>query len=73
MIEKVEMYQAVCDRCGESYYDEFNGFVAWSDKCTAKDAAINGGEWHEIDGKLYCPNCIEYDNEIDDYKPKERK
>ena len=33
MIEKVEMYQAVCDGCGESYYDDFNGFVVWSDGC----------------------------------------
>ena len=39
MIEKVEMYQAVCDRCGKSYYDDFNGFVAWSDESTAKNAA----------------------------------
>lgn len=39
MVEKVEMYQAVCDRCGKSYYDDFNGFAAWSDEATARNAA----------------------------------
>ena len=23
-----------------------------------------------INGKLYCPDCIEYDEETNDYKPK---
>lgn len=26
--------------------------------------------WMEIDSKLYCPDCIEYDEDIDDYKVK---
>lgn len=69
MIEKVEMYQAVCDGCGKSYYDDFNGFVAWSDEVTAQDAATEDG-WQEIDGKLYCPDCVEYDEELYDYVVK---
>ncbi len=70
MIEKVEMYQAVCDRCGKSYYDEFNGFVAWSDESTARNAATENG-WSEMNGKLYCPDCMEYDEELEDYVVKE--
>lgn len=26
--------------------------------------------WVDIDGKLYCPDCYEYDKETDEYKPK---
>ena len=29
--------------------------------------------WVEIDGKLYCPDCYEYDEETDEYKPKKNK
>ena len=29
--------------------------------------------WKEIDGHLYCPGCVEYDEETDSYKPKEKK
>lgn len=27
----------------------------------------------EIDGKLYCPDCIEYDEEKGEYKPKKQE
>ena len=69
MIQKVEMYQAVCDRCGKSHVDEFNGYVAWSDMWSAKNVAMDAG-WQEIDEHLYCPDCVEYDEETDSYKPK---
>lgn len=72
MIEKVEMYQAVCDGCGKSYYDDFNGFVAWSDEVAAQNAATEN-EWMEINGKLYCPDCYEYDEELDDYVVKKKR
>lgn len=72
MIEKVEMYQAVCDGCGESYYDDFNGFVAWSDEAAAQNAATEN-EWMEINGKLYCPDCYEYDEELGDYVVKKKR
>lgn len=29
--------------------------------------------WEEIDGKLYCPDCVEWDEGTDDYKPKDKK
>lgn len=72
MIEKVEMYQAVCDGCGKYYYDDFNGFVAWSDEVAAQNAATEN-EWMEINGKLYCPDCYEYDGELDDYVVKKNR
>ena len=27
----------------------------------------------EIDGKLYCPGCVEYDEETKSYKPKKKE
>ena len=64
MIQKVEMYQAVCDGCGKC--DE----AVLKDPYEVKLIAIRWREWEEIDGKLYCPDCVEYDEETDSYKPK---
>ena len=69
MIQEVTMYQAVCDRCGKSHVDEIIGYAPWSDTLSAIIFAILD-DWQEIDGKLYCPDCVEYDEETDSYKPK---
>lgn len=69
MIRKVDMYQCVCDGCGKAYEDEDRGFCAWVDESYATDAAYED-DWTEIDGKHYCPDCYEYDEETDEYKPK---
>ena len=37
MIKSVTMYSVVCDRCGKSFIDYFNGIVAWLDEGTAKN------------------------------------
>lgn len=73
MIRKVDMYQCVCDRCGKTYIDECEGIVAWADGNYASNAAYEDG-WADIDGKDYCPDCYEYDEETDDYyaKPKQQ-
>lgn len=62
MIREVTMYQAVCDGCGRK-----TGRYNSMEKLNA-----NGDYWAwvEIDGKLYCPDCYEYDGETDVYKPK---
>ena len=72
MIRKVEMHQAVCDGCGKSHVDELNGYVAWTEEWSAQNNAEESG-WQEIDGKLYCPDCVEYDEETDSYKPKNKE
>lgn len=28
--------------------------------------------WVNIEGKLYCPDCYEYDKETNEYKPKKK-
>ena len=69
MIKSVTMYSVVCDRCGKSFIDEFNGIVAWLDEGTAKEQAMEN-DWIEIDNKHYCPDCYEFDRELEDYVPK---
>ena len=47
MIKTVTMYSVVCDRCGKTFIDEFNGIVAWLYEGTAKEQAMES-EWAEI-------------------------
>lgn len=67
MIQKVKMYQAVCDGCGYEFYET----------CPTENDAIDGvvffENWQEINGKLYCPDCVEWNEETDSYKPKKTK
>ena len=44
MIKPVTMYSVICDRCGKTFIDEFNGIVAWVDEGTAKEQAMES-EW----------------------------
>lgn len=69
MIKSVTMYSVVCDRCGKFFVDEFNGIAAWVDECTAKEQAMES-EWAEIGNKHYCPDCYEFDDELDKVVPK---
>lgn len=71
MIKEVKMYSVVCDRCGKSFIDEFNGIAAWLDEGTAKEQAMES-EWAEIGDKHYCPDCYEFDDELDEYVPKKK-
>ena len=70
MIQKVTMYQAVCAGCGEICADSWT--TAWESPASAKYFALES-DWCEIDGKLYCPDCVEYDEETDSYKPKNKE
>ena len=62
MIQKAEKYQAVCDGCGKKtkLYSSMHSL----------NMRTNIWAWWEINGKLYCPDCVEYDEETDSYKPK---
>lgn len=71
MIKPVTMYSVICDRCGKAFIDEFNGIVAWFDEGTAKEQAMES-EWAEIGDKHYCPDCYEFDDELDEYVPKKK-
>lgn len=68
MIKPVTMYSVVCDRCGKSYGED-EGIAAWTDICSARYQALES-EWIEIGDKHYCPDCYEFDDELDKYVPK---
>lgn len=67
MIKPVTMYSVVCDRCGKFF--EADDSVAWTDKQSARFYALES-EWKEIGNKHYCPECYEFDEELDEYVPK---
>ena len=71
MIKPVTMYSVVCDRCGKTFIDEFNGIIAWLEEGTAKEQAMES-EWAEIDDKHYCQDCYEFDDELDKSVPKKK-
>lgn len=64
MIHKLTMYQAVCDGCGR------NASQVTDDAMGSVFSAMRNDGWREMDGKLYCPDCYEYDGETDEYKLK---
>lgn len=72
MIRQVPMYQAVCDACGST--DNEGGYWAWADPDQAAEVAI-ASEWQQFGTGsrtiLCCPACIVYDEERDEYVPKE--
>lgn len=68
------MYQAVCDGCKRilenEVFEEYNG--AFYTENEALGDAIERG-WSRINEKLYCPDCVEYDEETKSYKHKEKE
>lgn len=67
MIRKIEMYRAVCDHCGTSFIDEDVNKTAWDTQEQAFGVAFDAG-WKQIDGKLYCPDCVELNKQEQDKK-----
>ena len=69
MIKSVTMYSVVCDRCGKQF--EADDIIAWTDKSDAIAYAADS-EWAEIGDKHYCPDCYEFDENLDKYVPKKK-
>ena len=67
MIEEVTYYDIICDRCGKSLTEESN--ICYPDTNSALMVA-GQSEWIDINGKHYCPDCYELDEETDEYLPK---
>lgn len=67
MIKPVTMYSVVCDRCGKTFVADDS--IAWTDKQSAIFYALES-QWLEIGGKHYCPDCYEFNDELDEYVPK---
>ena len=73
MIEEIKVYQMVCDGCGTIH--EYDGMIVHFDfEHQAAFSAIES-DWKIINGKWYCPDCVErlfeYDWDNDTYVRKE--
>lgn len=73
MIQKVEMYQAVCDGCGKAFrYNDEDIYPAIFDSHKQVQLALSSTDWLIENHELYCPDCVEYDEKTDSYKPKKK-
>ena len=72
MIKKVEMYQDVCDGCGSIFEHPTTGEYLYRSQNDALKSATSWG-MEELDGKLYCPDCVVWDNKTKSFKPKKKK
>ena len=61
MIKEVKMFTVICDNCGEDVCDG-EDYSCWGEIGHVKDIAKES-DWEEMDGKDYCPDCYEYDEE----------
>lgn len=69
-VRRIDMYQAVCDGCGKvSQEDMFSEHLAWADPEYALWEADCGG-WLINGQTAHCVDCLEYDEETDEYRPK---
>ena len=68
-VREVAMFTVDCDRCGRNA-DEGTDYSCWPDHESAIEMAKDGVEYQDFEGKLFCPECIEYDDETDEYRPK---
>lgn len=68
MIKEVTMYTVICDRCGK---DACQGtdWSAWGDKFDAEDVALDA-DWIQHEGKDYCTDCIEWNEDETELIPK---
>jgi len=61
MIKEITIYTVICDGCGKDVHDgaEYSGF---NDNGFVEQIASDS-DWHKENGKHYCPDCFEYDDE----------
>ena len=55
--------------CGK-YYDAVLGVELWFRSKQEATEAVKDDGWEEIDGKLYCASCYEYNEDTDEYEVK---
>lgn len=60
-IEKVELYVCTCDNCGCNY-EECDLYMVYPDEAIADDACRYNGDWIRDNGKYYCCDCAELDD-----------
>jgi len=68
IVEKI-FYQVNCDSCGH-IATEGQQIEAWNEPDFAVDEAKDSFDYIDVDGKHYCPNCTQWDEEKDERVPK---
>ena len=63
-IKEVKMYTVQCDRCGKVY--ENDEYSAWDNSDWATQYACED-DWISITKGDFCPNCYNYNEEIDSF------
>lgn len=67
MVKPKTYYELYCDRCRKQLTDgDVTAYNSESDLMFVAEES----EWKTIDGKHYCPDCYEVDEETDEYVPK---
>ena len=72
MICEMTMYQAVCDGCGGLLKNSLTKRTIVFEVEEWLRATCSELGWREIGGKFYCPDCYEYVEETDEYKPTKK-
>ena len=66
---EVKMFSLVCDRCGVDA-NEGTDYSAWGDDQTSRELAHDEGWITTDDGKDWCCDCIEWDEDGNEQRPK---
>lgn len=65
-IEKVEMFTIVCDGCKNDIGSN-QDYSCWNDPTCAEENAMES-DWIKYEGKHYCPDCYDEDEEYIRFK-----
>lgn len=69
MIVEKTMYQVKCDGC-DSIATEHVEIVAWTESDHAEYEALGAFDYIKHNGKHYCPNCTEWNEDESERVPK---
>jgi hypothetical protein len=67
---EVKMFSLVCDGCGVDA-NEDTDFVAYMQEFASREIATDNGWLLAEDGKDWCPECCEWDENGDELKPRD--
>ena len=62
MIRPITIYTVICDRCGKDVNQD-EEYLGWKDSGYAVECAVDSYEWIELNGKHYCDDCWEWNDE----------
>lgn len=67
--EQATIYSCVCDRCGVTFEDG-DGHTWWGEREHLEIWVSECDDWHKIDGKDYCHECVQWNEDETELEPK---